>query len=119
MPVLGLEHVQISVTPRGEEQARAFYGGLLEMPEIEKPPSLAGRGGVWFGCGSQQLHCGVEDPIAASRRHPGLLVSDLSGLATRLSASGFPIYSEPEIPGYRRLFTEDPFGNRLELMERS
>jgi catechol 2,3-dioxygenase-like lactoylglutathione lyase family enzyme len=118
MAILGLDHVQVSITPGGEDAARRFYGEVLGMPELPKPSTLAGRGGVWFACGAQQLHCGVEEPVAPSRRHPALLTDDLDALRTRLKSAGFPIRTDAELPGYRRFYTEDPFGNRVECMEK-
>jgi catechol 2,3-dioxygenase-like lactoylglutathione lyase family enzyme len=118
MAIVGLDHVQVSITPGGEELARHFYGEVLGMPELPKPATLAGRGGVWFACGPQQLHCGVEDPVAPSRRHPALRTDDLHALRARLEAAGLPIRTDAELPGYRRFYTEDPFGNRIECMER-
>ena len=117
MSVIGLDHVQIAITARGEAAARRFYGEVLGLREIPKPGPLAGRGGVWFACGAQQLHCGVEEPIAPSRRHPALLTDDLDAVRVRLEVAGFPIRSDAELPGYRRLYTEDPFGNRIELLQ--
>ncbi len=118
MAIVGLDHVQVAITPGGEDEARRFYGDLLRMPEVAKPSALAGRGGVWFACGAQQLHCGVEAPVARSRRHPALRTDDLDATRTRLEAAGFPIHTDAELPGYRRFYTEDPFGNRIECIQR-
>ncbi len=118
MTVLGLDHVQIGILPGGEPEARRFWSEAVGLPEIPKPAALAGRGGVWFQAGAQQVHCGVEDPVARSRRHPALLTDDLDRLRVRLESAGFPIRFEPELPGYRRLFSEDGFGNRVEFMQR-
>ncbi len=104
--------------PGGEDRARHFYGQVLGMTELPKPANLAGRGGVWFACGGQQLHCGIEEPVASSRRHPALLTDDLEATRARLEAAGFPTRTDVEIPGCRRLYTEDPFGNRIECMEK-
>ncbi len=46
--VEGLDHVQLAMPRGGEERARAYFAGLLGLAELEKPPALAGRGGVWF-----------------------------------------------------------------------
>jgi len=117
--IVGLDHVQVAITPGGEEAARRFYGEALGMPEVPKPAALAGRGGVWFACGAQQLHCGVEDRVVApSRRHPALRTDDLDAARARLEAAGFPVRRDTDLPGYRRFYTEDPFGNRLECMEK-
>jgi catechol 2,3-dioxygenase-like lactoylglutathione lyase family enzyme len=118
MSIVGLDHVQVGITPGGEAAARAFYGATLGMPELDKPASLAERGGVWFACGAQQLHCGVEEEVAPSRRHPALLTDDLDALRGRLEGAGFPIAIDAALPGFRRFYTRDPFGNRLECLEK-
>jgi catechol 2,3-dioxygenase-like lactoylglutathione lyase family enzyme len=118
--VEGLDHVQVACPRGGEDAAREFYGGLLGLREIEKPPALRARGGVWFACGAgQQLHLGVEEPFAPARKaHPALAVGsveELEALAARLPSAQW--YSE--LPGHKRFYTEDPFGNRLELLTKA
>lgn len=117
MTITGIAHVQVGITPGGEEKARAFYGGLLGLPEIPKPESLGGRGGCWFACGPQEIHCGVEEVVAPSRRHPALLTDNLDELRARLDAAGVETVTDREIPGYRRFYANDPFGNRLEFLQ--
>ena len=119
--ITGLDHVQVAIPVGGEESARAFYGGLLGMVEVPKPPALAARGGCWFESGSAVLHLGVEDPFTPARKaHPALLVSDLDALAATLAAAGSSITrSDGELPGIRRFHTSDPFGNRLEFQQAS
>ena len=116
--VRAIEHVQLAM-PKGEEQrARAFYRDVLGIPERAKPPELARRGGAWFEDGTLKIHIGVEADFRPARKaHPALLVEGLADLAGRLKAAGHPVIEEP-MPGYRRIYTEDPFGNRIELMER-
>jgi catechol 2,3-dioxygenase-like lactoylglutathione lyase family enzyme len=120
MTIAGLDHVQVAAPPGCEDDARRFYGGLLGLAEIAKPPALAARGGAWFGLGAQQLHVGVEREFAPARKaHPALRVADeeaLRALATRLAESGAPVVWDDELPGVPRFYTEDPFGNRLELL---
>jgi catechol 2,3-dioxygenase-like lactoylglutathione lyase family enzyme len=118
MRVLGLHHVQLAITAGGEPAARRFYGEVLGLTEIEKPASLADRGGVWFACGEQQIHCGVEAEVAPSRRHPALLTDDLEATRRRLTAAGFSTNDDRQIPGFRRFYTIDPFRNRIEFLER-
>ena len=116
--IAGIDHVQVAAPPGGEEAARRFYGELLGLPELEKPPALRGRGGAWFGCGAQQLHVGIEDPFSPARKaHPALCAADAAGVAERLVAAGAPVTWDDGIPGLRRFYTEDPFGNRLEITE--
>lgn len=115
--VSGLDHVQVAM-PRGEEErARAFYGSVLGMVELPKPPMLAQRGGVWFACGGQMLHLGVEDAFTPQRKaHPALLVRDLAALRARLTVAGYEVFDDEALPGYERYYTADPFGNRLEFL---
>jgi catechol 2,3-dioxygenase-like lactoylglutathione lyase family enzyme len=117
-PITGLDHVQVAAPPGSEAEARAFYGRLLGLPEIAKPAPLAARGGVWFRCGAQQLHVGIEpDFTPAAKAHPALAVADphtLDALAERLTLAGAPVHWDDAIPG--RFYTEDPWGNRLELL---
>jgi catechol 2,3-dioxygenase-like lactoylglutathione lyase family enzyme len=116
-PVAGLDHVQVAAPPGCEADARRFYGELLGLPEIEKPAPLAARGGVWFACGPQQLHVGVDAQFApALKAHPALAVSALDELATTLECAGMTVTWDDTLPGVPRFFTADPWGNRLELL---
>lgn len=118
MPVVGVDHVQIAMPAGGEAEARAFYGDLLGIPEIPKPPALAARGGAWFERGTLKIHLGVDRDFRPARKaHAGLLVSGLDALVERLRASGYAIVDDEPLAGYQRVYVNDPFGNRLELME--
>jgi catechol 2,3-dioxygenase-like lactoylglutathione lyase family enzyme len=116
--ILGIDHVQVAAPAGCEQEARAFYGGLLGMEELPKPELLRARGGCWFRAGEHELHVGVEEPFAPSRKaHPGLVVADLAALARRLTAQGIEVTSDDAIPGVERAYVADPFGNRLELRQ--
>jgi catechol 2,3-dioxygenase-like lactoylglutathione lyase family enzyme len=116
--VTGIDHVQVAAPPGCEAEARAFYGELLGLEELAKPPELAARGGCWFRAGAQELHVGVEAEFAPSRKaHPGFVVSDLDELRARLAARGIDARDDDSIPGVRRFYAADPFGNRLEFRE--
>jgi catechol 2,3-dioxygenase-like lactoylglutathione lyase family enzyme len=116
--VTGIDHVQVAAPPGCEEEARAFYGGLLGLEELPKPAPLAGRGGCWFRAGAQELHVGVEEPFAPARKaHPGLVVDGLDELAKRLAAAGVEVAWEESLPKLLRFHVADPFGNRLELRQ--
>jgi catechol 2,3-dioxygenase-like lactoylglutathione lyase family enzyme len=118
MTVTGIDHVQVAAPAGCEADARAFYGELLGLEELPKPEPLRARGGCWFRAGGQELHVGVEDPFAPARKaHPGLVVVGLEELAARLRAAGAEVTYDETIPGVRRFYTADPFGNRLELRE--
>jgi catechol 2,3-dioxygenase-like lactoylglutathione lyase family enzyme len=105
-----LDHVQVAAPPGCEEAARAFYGGLLGLRELEKPDALRARGGVWF----EHLHVGVEDNFRPARKaHPASRVDDLDELAARIG----DVEWDDAVPGVRRFYASDPFGNRLELVQ--
>lgn len=116
--VVALDHLQLAM-PRGREaEARAFYGGLLGLRELTKPPHLAVRGGVWFALGTQQLHLGVDAEFQPARKaHPAFLVRNLRNLREKLEENGFNPYEDEPLAGYDRCYVADPFGNRVELME--
>ncbi|OBX17992.1 glyoxalase [Erythrobacter sp. QSSC1-22B] len=118
MGVIGLDHVQLAIPANGEAEARKFYVGLLEMREVPKPATLAPEG-CWFEGGSLRLHIGIDREFRpAMKAHPALLVDDLAGLRTKLDEAGVTVRDGEAIEGYTRLFISDPFGNRIELMER-
>lgn len=103
--------------PGGEDKARAFWGGLLGMLEEVKPEPLASRGGCWFRVGAVIVHLGVEEDFAPQKKaHPAFCVSDLDGLAQRLTAEGYSVTWDDALPERRRCYAMDPFGNRIELI---
>jgi catechol 2,3-dioxygenase-like lactoylglutathione lyase family enzyme len=115
---LGLDHVQLAAPEGCEEEARRFFHHLLGMPEVPKPELLRKRGGVWFQCGPQTIHIGVETPFSpAKKAHPAFLIQHLDALQARLAQAGVEVRVSEEIPGVKRFFVDDPFGNRLEFME--
>jgi catechol 2,3-dioxygenase-like lactoylglutathione lyase family enzyme len=116
--ILGIDHVQLAAPPASEAAACKFFGELLGMQELAKPASLQSRGGVWFQCGGQQLHIGIEADFQPNRKaHPALAVRNLVALRLRLQAAGIKITEDNALPGAQRIYVEDPFGNRLELLE--
>lgn len=118
MRVLGLDHVRLAMPKGQEQQARSFYGGALGLEEIPKPAELAGRGGVRFWCGDLQLHLAVEDAVVPARKaHPGIRLAGYDAFVAKLSAAGFVVRPDTSVPLMRRSFIDDPFGNRLELVD--
>lgn len=120
MPVrlAGLDHIQLAIPVGGEEAARRFYGEILGLAEVPKPAELATRGGCWFSGPGLHLHLGVEDPFGpATKAHPGLLVEDLEAARAALEAAGAPTRDDDAAVPIRRFYTEDPFGNRIELID--
>jgi catechol 2,3-dioxygenase-like lactoylglutathione lyase family enzyme len=114
---LSLDHVQIALPPGVEEQARAFYGGLLGLVEVAKPATLRARGGVWYQVGALQLHLGVETGFRPARKaHPAFVVADVERLRRHLEAKGVIVHVDDALPGRSRFYCDDPFGNRLEFV---
>jgi hypothetical protein len=105
--------------PGGEERARAFLGGLLGLVELQKPATLAGRGGAWFGLpDGRQLHLGVEESFRPNEKaHPAFGCVALEDLAPRLEESGYATRWDDAFAPRRRFYSEDPFGNRIEFIE--
>jgi catechol 2,3-dioxygenase-like lactoylglutathione lyase family enzyme len=120
MTILSIDHIQIALPPGEEDKARAFYIEMLGFVEIPKPAVLAKRGGAWFESGNVQLHLGVEADFKAARKaHPAFLVSDLDSLIAAIQSAGYETdTSQPPLDGYKRVHVFDPFGNRIELMEK-
>jgi catechol 2,3-dioxygenase-like lactoylglutathione lyase family enzyme len=112
----GIDHVQLAAPAGCEGDARAFFAGLLGLDELEKPEPLQARGGVWFRVGEQQLHIGVEPDFAPARKaHPAFTVEQYDELLNRLRSAGEEIKEDSSIPGVRRCYVDDPWGNRIEL----
>ena len=117
--IVGLDHVQLAMPSGQEDVARAFYAEVLGLEEEFKPEALAERGGVWFKGGSARVHLGVEDDFRPARKaHPALLVEGLSALSSRCREAGYDPVADHALPGYDRVHVTDPFGNRIELLER-
>jgi catechol 2,3-dioxygenase-like lactoylglutathione lyase family enzyme len=116
--VTRIEHVQLAMPAGGEDLARNFYGHILGISETPKPDHLAKRGGCWFEDGDLKIHLGVDADFKPARKaHLALLVTDLTLLQEKLQAWGYPLKEDAPLEGYHRIYVDDPFGNRIELME--
>ena len=113
-----LDHVQLAIPPGAEDLCRTFYVGLLGMSELQKPPVLAARGGLWLASGPVQIHLGAEPDFRPARKaHPAIAVADIDGLAAHLSGAGHDVVWDDAIPGLRRFCASDPVGNRIEFLQ--
>ena len=116
--LMSIDHVQLAMPSGKEEVAGTFYQGLLGLERQQKPPVLAARGGCWFSNGSVTLHLGVEEGFRPARKaHPAVIVENLDDLCQALSEAGHEVRFDNEIPEVRRCYVDDPFGNRIELIE--
>lgn len=118
MQIRRLDHVQLAMPTGREDEAVAFYRGLLGIPLVRKPPHLAARGGCWFERDDLKVHLGVDAQFRpATRAHPAFIVDDVQGLGAALAAAGHRVVNDEPLEGYDRIYVDDPFGNRIELME--
>jgi len=118
VPIVALDHVQFTMPAGTEEQADRFYVDILGFEAEEKPPALAARGGRWYRSGTVRFHLGVEKEFRPSTRaHPAFVVTDLDALVARLAAQRVAAQWDDDISGTRRCYVDDPFGNRLELVD--
>ncbi|MGP0089606.1 MAG: VOC family protein [Xanthobacteraceae bacterium] len=116
--IKSLDHVQLAMPTGREAEARAFYTGVLGIPEVAKPENLARRGGCWFERGPLKVHLGVEADFRPARKaHPAFIVEDLAALSSALDRAGYKAKTDEPLAGYSRVYVDDPFGNRIELME--
>ena len=120
MTILSIDHVQLAMPEGGEENARAFYVRILGFVEVPKPAELAKRGGAWFESGNVQIHLGVEKDFRPARKaHPAFIMDDLDALLEKIQVAGYEWdLSQPPLEGFKRAHVFDPFGNRIELMEK-
>jgi catechol 2,3-dioxygenase-like lactoylglutathione lyase family enzyme len=116
----GIHHVQLTVPPGAEEEARRFYCRVLGLAELQKPATLTGRGGLWLQVGDRQVHIGVEEGVNryATKAHIAYEVSNLQEWKRKLTAVGIEVIESIPVPGHDRFEFRDPFGNRVEFIER-
>lgn len=114
-----VDHIQIAIPEGGEAAARAFWSEALGLKELAKPKPLRARGGLWLALDHGELHLGVEREFSPARKaHPGFAVDDLDAIAAQIEASGQILRWDTTLQDRRRFFTEDPFGNRLEFLQK-
>ena len=118
MPQIALDHVQIAIPPASEDEARRFYSEVLQLEEMTKPQALQSSGGVWYRLATGELHLGVEADFRPARKaHPALRVADIDEFAARCAAAAIDPTWDDRIPGVRRFYVADPFGNRIEILQ--
>lgn len=120
MPIKGAHHFSLDVADI--EAARAFYSGLLGLPEIERPDF--GIPGIWYQAGSVQLHL-IQTPegVDVGRRAPALTplaqhiafeIEDYPAMCARLEGAGIEMIATGAEVG--QIFVRDPDGNTIEFI---
>lgn len=118
MAISRIDHVQLAMPAGGEKAARDFYEKLLGIPEVPKPRQLAARGGCWFESGAVKIHLGIDPNFfPAQKAHPAFVADDLASLVQTLEEAGFSVTEDQPLDGHERRYVQDPFGNRIELMQ--
>jgi catechol 2,3-dioxygenase-like lactoylglutathione lyase family enzyme len=118
--VIGMNHAQVNVSLAQLPAAREFYLGFLGLQEIDRPAVFKSEG-FWFNAGSFQMHIGVEEGVKrdATRAHMAYEVDDVAAWRKKVEAAKLPIKDQPKIPGFDRFHFRDPFGNNIELIQRT
>ena len=120
MTLVAIDHIQLAMPRGGEDAARAFYGDLLRLAEEAKPAELAARGGCWFRNAGLRVHLGVDPDFRPARKaHPAFRVEEFAKLVARLRAAGVAVTDDSPFEGAERAYVDDPFGNRIELIDAS
>ncbi|MGN7396806.1 VOC family protein [Peribacillus frigoritolerans] len=113
-----IDHIQLAAPKGSEDTARKFFKNILGFEEVEKPEELKKRGGVWFEFGNYQIHIGIEEPFyPAKKAHPAFEIENIEELRKHLVTNGIDVMDDDKLPGAKRFYISDPFGNRMELLE--
>ncbi|MFJ8072325.1 VOC family protein [Peribacillus sp. NPDC096447] len=113
-----IDHIQLADPKGSEDIARKFFKNILGFEEVEKPEELKKRGGVWFEFGNYQIHIGIEEPFyPAKKAHPAFEIENIEELKKHLVTNGIDVMEDDKLPGAKRFYISDPFGNRMELLE--
>jgi catechol 2,3-dioxygenase-like lactoylglutathione lyase family enzyme len=113
-----IDHIQLAAPKGSEEEAIKFFRDILGFSEVEKPEFLKKRGGVWFKFGCYQVHIGIEEPFSSSKKaHPAFEVENIEDLKQHLTKNNVSFIKDDVLPGANRIYLDDPFGNRIEILE--
>jgi catechol 2,3-dioxygenase-like lactoylglutathione lyase family enzyme len=118
--VVAFGHVNVTVPANAEAAAKKFYGNVLGLRELSKPPGTRQNLGAWYELGGVQLHLSVEENItnAVSDRHVCYVVANVATAERHLRDCGVEIISDPRpIPGVNRFYVRDPGGNLIEITQ--
>lgn len=113
-----IDHIQLAAPRGSEEKAREFFSGILGFIEVEKPEILKKKGGVWFEYNGCHVHIGIEEAFApAKKAHPAFQVEGLEDLKEHLAKNEIDFVEDTDLPGANRIYINDPFDNRIEILE--
>src|SRR5437764_274666 len=109
--IIGVNHVQVNVSPEQLPAARDFYLNFLGLKQIARP-SVFKSDGFWCHAGDFEMHIGVEQGANrfATRAHVAYEVSDIAHWRKKIADAGYEMVAQPVITGYDRFHFRDPFG---------
>ena len=117
MPVRYIDQILMAMPIGREDEARAYYHGILGLTEKIKPLQLVARGDCWFQNGTLEVHLGVgKNFLPADKAHPAFIVDDLNCMVGKTITAGLRVTEDEPINGCDRRHVDDPFGNRIELI---
>jgi catechol 2,3-dioxygenase-like lactoylglutathione lyase family enzyme len=118
---VSFHHVALTVTDMG--RARWFYGEVLGLQEISRPPF--DFGGAWYQLGGHTLHLIVHPPARTVRGtrdvdprdgHLALRVKSFEDTVARLRSFGLDCFELPEnLTPWAQIYVTDPDGNIIEF----
>lgn len=120
IPLERLHHVSFAVADLAK--SKAFFGGVIGLPEIQRP--AFNFAGAWYAIGDRQLHL-IEQPGAgrdSSSRlsrsdHMALEVKDIALAAAALDDAGIEYQrGGNEALGFSQIFCADPDGHTIEFV---
>lgn len=121
MKIVTLHHVSLVVTDLAA--AKKFYGEVLQLAELPRPPF--DFDGAWYALGDRQLHLIVHPPsrtvrgtrtVDARDGHLAVRVADYDETLAWLRARGVPLReSRQNVTPWAQIHITDPDGNVIEF----
>jgi catechol 2,3-dioxygenase-like lactoylglutathione lyase family enzyme len=106
--------------PAGRKGRAGFLLGCSALLKSQNRPNWQNAAASGSNQENVRLHVGVEADFHPARKaHPAFIVDDLDEWIEKVQLEGYTTdTSQPPLDGYKRAHIYDPFGNRIELMER-
>ncbi len=120
--ILAFDHVQVSIPTGYLDEALAFYIGVLGFTRVPKPADMR-QSGAWLTGGTVNLHLGEASESdaafsASGHAHPAIRVDNFQELMRLSEQKGLRVRVDAGPVGFLRGSVWDPFGNRIELMQK-
>jgi catechol 2,3-dioxygenase-like lactoylglutathione lyase family enzyme len=120
--ILAYDHVQVAIPTGRLDDALAFYVDVLGFTRVPKPAEMT-QTGAWLVSGAVNLHLGESSEVggvfvAAHHAHPAMRVDNFVHLTDLAKQKGLKVRVDTGPSGYMRGSIWDPFGNRIELMQK-